>query len=66
MPSLLPQPQKRLLIAVTFSFNAFIVSRALFELLLEIRKTRQKAKHVKKETWPACKSVVRENLWGNF
>jgi len=48
---------------MTFSFNAFIVSDVSFGLLLEARKTRQKAKYVKKETWPACKYVVRENLW---
>lgn len=66
MPARLPEPQRHVLIGVTFSFNASIVSRGLFGLLLEVRKTRQKAKYVKKETWPSCKYVVRENLWSIF
>lgn len=63
---LLPQPQRHLLIGMTFSFNAFIVSRGLFGLLLEVRKTRQKAKYAKKETWPVCKYAVRKKSLGQF
>lgn len=51
---------------MTFSFNAFIVSRGLFGLLLEVRKTRQKAKYAKKETWPVCKYAVRKKSLGQF